>query len=432
VQPPTPSDDESSRFETILWALVALALLATPFVIIRPAVDVFRTAKDVVFETLALAIFAAAAVWLLVRERAAESFRVNRQAAIVAIACVAWTAVATLASLQPDVSLLKPLFVFCLAVFFCASMMAVSRRGIVAVLLVLVPAAANAVLAFLQSTWSVLLVTRDPISKRMWTTGLIGNPNELGAYFVLPLIAAIAAAIAWPRFRWAFGLLVAVIGLGVVAGQSVTSLIAAACGVAAMTLLPGARMLRWVAIAVFVAMFAGVSLHPGARTRVLGLAESMTTGRVVEMTSFRWPAWHAAAVMFRERPLLGVGPGVFSARYMSYRLRLEETHPEWLRVGNSNFGEAHNDHLQLLAETGLPGYLLFLAALGMLARLTWRRRTDEPSPEQVFARSFAFPAAAAFFVLALAHFPLSLTSMMVPTVFLAGLCFAWGDPDAVR
>jgi O-antigen ligase len=421
-----------TRFETTLWVLVELTLLVVPFAIMRPAIDVFRTPKDVVFETLALTIFAAAAAGALLSDRLAAAFVVNRQAAVVAAAAVAWTGIVVTTSLQRDVSYFKPLFVFALAVFFAASMMTARRRGAFALTLVIVPAIANAIVAFLQSTGSArfLITTSAHADKRLWTSGFIGNPNELGGYFVLPLIAAIAASLAWPRLRWGFAAAAAILAGGVIAAQSVTPVIALAAGVAALTLLPGARRLRWVAAAALALLIGGVSLHPGARGRMQSLVTSARSGAVLEMSSYRLPAFVAAWRMFRARPLVGVGPGVFGTQFMAYKLALDADHPSWIRVGNQNFGETHNDHLQLLAETGLPGYLLFLAALALLARLSFARR--EVITERIrFARTFALPAAAAFAVLALAHFPMQLTSTMVPAVFLAALAFAWMEPDEV-
>lgn len=368
---------------------------------------------------------------MLISSRAAAAFRTHRTALLIAAAAMLWTAIVVTTSLQREVSFFKPLFVFCLAVFFTAALWTTRRHGLTALALAIVPAALNAVIAFLQSTPSaIFVITRDVVSRRMWVSGLIGNPNELGGYFVLPLMATIAAAIAWPRLRWGFGATALVLAGGIVAAQSVTPVIATAAGVAAMTLLPGARAIRYAGIITLVLLVTAVSLHPGARARMTTLVRNAQSGELLEMTSYRLPAFAVAARMFRERPLLGVGPGVFAARYMPYKLRIDADHPEWIRIGNQNFGEVHNDHLQLLAETGLPGYLIFLAALVLLSRLSFLRR-DEMTERARFVRSFAFPAAAAFAVLALAHFPMQLTSTMMPAVFLAALCFAWTDVDEV-
>jgi O-antigen ligase len=133
--------------------------------------------------------------------------------------------------------------------------------------------------------------------------------------------------------------------------------------------------------------------------------------------------------MFLDRPLVGVGPGTFSAVYMTYKDRTDEAFPQWARLGNESFGQAHNDHVQILAETGLPGYLIFLAALLLLASLSWRRGETSTDPRERFVRTFAFPAAAAFALLALAQFPMQLTAPMVPAIYLSALCFAWTEPD---
>ena len=62
-----------------------------------------------------------------------------------------------------------------------------------------------------------------------------------------------------------------------------------------------------------------------------------------------------AADMTRDHPLLGVGPGCFKYHYMAYRVAQRDRHPgAWTEGYPMNWGEAHNDHLQVAAETGLP------------------------------------------------------------------------------
>jgi hypothetical protein len=115
---------------------------------------------------------------------------------------------------------------------------------------------------------------------------------------------------------------------------------------------------------------------------------------------------------------------------MPYKLRtIDEKYPQWVRLGNESFGQVHNDHLQVLAETGAPGYLLFLTALVMLGMVSLRR-TAIDDPRTQFARLFALPAAVTFAVLALAQFPMQLTAPMVPAIYLAALCFAWTHDES--
>jgi O-antigen ligase len=394
------------------------------------AFDIFRTPKTVVFQLLALLIFAAGTAAMLLSDRLASTFRVHRIALAMAVSAVVWTAIVSMTSLQPAVSQSETFSVFCYAVFFVAAVWSSRQRGPLAVAVALAPAVVNAVTAFMQSfgKWTMGFVPAD-LEQRLRTTAFIGTANELGGYLVLPLIAAIAAAIAWPRLRLLFGTAAAAIAVGVVAAQSVTSIAAAACGVASMVFLPSARRVRWAAAIGLVLFVCTVALHPGSRARMRTMLSYAEGGQLSEMTSFRLPAYTVALAMFRDRPLLGVGPGVFRALYMPYRFRIDAEHPQWIRMGNQSFGQVHNDHLQLLAETGLPGYLLFLVAMVFVARLSFTRG-DETSPRARFVTAYAFPGVIALFVLALAHFPLQLTSHVVPAAYLSALCLSWKDPDA--
>lgn len=429
MQLPERDDLPASPFENILFALVAATVVITAFAVSPGAFDIFRTPKTVAFQLLALAILGIGGAAMLLSENTASTFRTNRTALLILLAAVAWTAIASTISIKPNVSLPKTFSVFCYAVFFVAAVWASWKRGALALAIVLAPAVWNAITALMQSfgKWTMESVSQE-LGQRLRTTAFIGTANEVGGYLVLPLIAAIAAAAAWPRLRWLFGAAALMIGVGVVAAQSVTSIAAAGCGVAAMVLLPGARKLRWKA-AIGLLLFVGaVALHPGSRERVKLMLSFAAGGQLSEMTSFRLPAYGVAVAMFRDRPLVGVGPGVFRALYLPYKLNLDAAHPQWIRSGNQNFGQAHNDHLQLLAETGIPGYLLFLAGIVFLARLTFVA-CENTTPQMRFATAFALPAAIAFFVLALAHFPMQLTAHMVPATYLAALCVAWKGLD---
>lgn len=428
---PRNSPEPVTAFETTLWILVSLTLLILPFVIMRPALDAFRTAKDVFFQTMALLIFAVGTAGLLLSDRIARRFRTNRKGLLLALASILWTAVTSITSLQPSVSHFKTLTVFCLAAFFVAAIWVSWRRGVWALSLVIIPAAVNGLIALLQSAgFQAFVLSKNAKIPRLRATGFIGNPNELGGYLVLPLVAAMAAAIAWPRWRWLFGSATLLLLGGIIASQSITPVIATGTGIAAMMFVPRGRILRRAGIIVLLLLIIGGLFHPGSRARMNQLATAAQAGGMSELTSFRLPAFAVALKMFSERPLLGVGPGGFSARFMPYKLRLDAEHPTWIRFWNESFGEVHNDHLQLLAETGIFGYLLFLGALFVIARISFTSG-NELAERENFVRAFAFPAVAAFFVLALAHFPMQLTSTITPAIYLSALCFAWTDLDEV-
>ncbi len=133
--------------------------------------------------------------------------------------------------------------------------------------------------------------------------------------------------------------------------------------------------------------------------------------------------------MFRDHPLLGVGPGCFRYHFMTYRIALGTRYPaEWMRGFPMNWGAVHNDHLQVAAELGAPGSLLFLAALVLLLR----RAPAESAPRAVFARVLRWPLATAIALTCLAQFPLELAAPRLMFLTLGAVCVTWNRTDATR
>ncbi|MFL6245843.1 MAG: O-antigen ligase family protein [Thermoanaerobaculia bacterium] len=419
------------RYLMLLWGIVAATVVVTALAMAPGSYDVFRMPKDLALLICSMAIITAGAAGALLSDDIAQRFRrLQTPPVILALVAALWTIVVSLTSLRPHASFWAPITVICCVAFFCAVMLTADKHHLAALLVVLIPAMVNAIIAALQSTQTWYPWQVDPrVPMRLRTTGFIGNPNDLGTYLVLPALAAFGAALAWRRHRWL--LIVAMVLLaGLASAQSVTPFIAAVAGVFIMAITSRTRALRIGIAAGLLALIATAFLHPGSRARFQNLIASTSSRSMAdlpEMTSYRITPAVTALEMFRDRPLLGVGPGSFSALYMSYKGRIDEKYPQWVRLGNESFGQAHNDHLQILAETGLPGYLMFLTALVLLALVSFRRNDaiDVTDPKAQFARIFAFPAAACFAVLALAQFPLQLTAPLVPALYLAALCFSW-------
>ena len=68
----------------------------------------------------------------------------------------------------------------------------------------------------------------------------------------------------------------------------------------------------------------------------------------------RLSIWQGTIAMIRDYPLLGVGLGAWPVAFPHYRL------PPWFPL---TYREAHNDYLQLLAETGVVGVVLVMVFL---------------------------------------------------------------------
>jgi len=137
--------------------------------------------------------------------------------------------------------------------------------------------------------------------------------------------------------------------------------------------------------------------------------------------------WTAGMRMVRERPLMGVGLGNFADHFFAHKTRTgEETR------------YAHNDYLQILAETGTVGLLAFV---GLVAAWCW---VSLPRPSDAVPRThdppragvawLACTGAAAFLFLigpAGAFHPLMLM-LLLPLwlVAAAGVWHAQGSRDA--
>lgn len=426
MQPDASPLERTPRIVTVLWVMVAAAAAITPLVITPHGFDVFRVGKDATFLSLAMLIAALLAAGALTTRTHEWLAPVPRVPTMLAAAAVLWTAITAIASERPVVSLAKPLTVFAMAAFFVAAMIAMRGQRLLVIVIGLAPGVVNGAIALLQSTnvWSPWQTeVTDP---RLRTTALLGNPNEVGSYFVIPAVAAFAAMVAWRRQRWWLAIVCAVLAGGVVASQSAAPFGALLAGLVAVALTVGTKRFRIVAIAIVVLLIAAALLHPGSRARAQRLADSLSDRSLPELTSFRIVPFAAAMMMFRDHPLLGAGPGSFGALYMPYKERVDVAYPQWIRMGGENYGEVHNDHLQLLAETGLPGYALYVAALLLLARISLRRERA-PNERVRFARTFALPAAVAFAVLTLAQFPMQLTAPMVSALYFTAMAFVWED-----
>jgi putative inorganic carbon (HCO3(-)) transporter len=73
--------------------------------------------------------------------------------------------------------------------------------------------------------------------------------------------------------------------------------------------------------------------------------------------------WACAIEMFKERPLVGFGPGTYQFEYAQFQ------EPENLTIISTNFGDlgnAHSEYLGALSESGIFGLISFLILVGTM------------------------------------------------------------------
>jgi len=73
--------------------------------------------------------------------------------------------------------------------------------------------------------------------------------------------------------------------------------------------------------------------------------------------------WKSAIRLYQERPILGWGAGTYQFNYAPYQNYYEKT---IISTNSGNMGNAHSEYLSMLAETGWPGLVIFLALIAVI------------------------------------------------------------------
>jgi len=122
------------------------------------------------------------------------------------------------------------------------------------------------------------------------------------------------------------------------------------------------RLALLLAVAFGAADFAALSI-PGPLNRQGAslLAHLSTLSEPAEVGGLkgRLLMWHATALMARERPVTGWGPGTVHAKYTAFQ-GLLLARPQYRTLGYHMTRHSHQDYLQLAAERGVVGLGLFL------------------------------------------------------------------------
>jgi O-antigen ligase len=178
--------------------------------------------------------------------------------------------------------------------------------------------------------------------------GIFANPNDLAYHLVVGValvLTAREAASGWRRHVYL--LLLIPIGVALLLTQSRGGMLASGVVLLLWTM----RSLKRAPalIGVGIALICVFQLSPGSSWQKR-TDESTYAGEDVSERG-RIDAWRTGMEMAKERPLTGVGAGAFVIA--------------WPTFAPGDVGEArteHNTFVQLIAELGIPGLALFLAA----------------------------------------------------------------------
>ncbi|MEA2464014.1 MAG: O-Antigen ligase [Acidobacteriota bacterium] len=417
----------------ILFLLLGGAILV-PVVISWAGYDHFRRPKQLTMYAVAICTVAIAAMGLVLRRIRIDDTarRALRVPTALAAAGLAWGFIATLTSSNVLLSLDAMVWATSLLCIFIIASYAL--RGVRVELLaaaVLLPAIANATVLLLQAAriWNPWVFPEGTYFRAM-KNALLGNADDVSVYLIAPALFACALTLGAPRFRVIFAIAAVYLTAAVVATEGLTALGALTAAAAVLVVCWKPRLALIMAVAAPLVLAAALLLGP-PRERMEAYVESVQDGRWGSLLSGRLVPFVTAWQMFADDPLTGVGPGCFKLHYMRYRMELREQRPAFYvmaSVASVNFGEVHNDHLQVLAETGAPGLALLTAGFVVIA-LRSRRKRGGGSPSAEVARLLAAPLAALVAIAMLAQFPMQIAASAYTYALLGAACLAWTAED---
>lgn len=425
-----------SRLDRVVSAIVLAGAAVVPVSVSVRGSAVFRLAPElamVATATIALAVFLVGRLLGPPRRRLTPGRA--RIASGLAIGAVGWVTVAAVFSNNRAVSFDTLPFVFSvitialLSALLFGGLTTESVAGIVAA-----PAFINLVVLALQASRVWNPWTFEGPFSRIYKNALLGNPNDVGAYFVGPAIFMAAMAIGAARGRLYYGIAATAFTGAIVLTVTLTAIASLTLALAALVALRYRRG-SFIALIVLGTTFAlAASLYRPLTERIVRIAADGDTSRLDTLISFRLPAMVSAWEMFKDDPVTGLGPGIYKLEYTAYRIAATEQYGHWFAQTapdiTAHFAAAHNDHLQILAESGVAGYLLMLGAFLLVGSISFA--TGEPrSNQERVARLLAFPLCVGLGVTMIAGFPLQLAAPAYTFVLLGGASIAWSSHDDV-
>ncbi len=195
-------------------------------------------------------------------------------------------------------------------------------------------------------------------SNRIWGSLFYPNAFAGGILLLLPLALAFVWSLTEDRFetsaRWVLVVLVATPALGCLywTGSKTGLLLALLQGIVALAHLPIPKKIKLATGGVFLAV--------GLAGFFLVFADYFKGG--ARSLGARAGYWSVAVATFKSNPLTGTGPGTFMVPYSE----LKSEDAEMARL-------AHNDYLEQASDSGLVGFVSFIAFVWSSLYLLYRK-----------------------------------------------------------
>lgn len=165
----------------------------------------------------------------------------------------------------------------------------------------------------------------------------------IASIFLVPV--GFAATSKWRKLYY---LLASQVALAcILFNYSRSTIVALIIGAVALVVMIGTRYRKWVSLVLLLTLAVGVVVSPDFINRFKNMGQTEFT---VEYANSRFAIWEAAASMIASSPIFGIGPGNFHQKYIEFRKN---------RTGR-DLSHAHNDFLNVAAESGIPCAILFI------------------------------------------------------------------------
>lgn len=145
--------------------------------------------------------------------------------------------------------------------------------------------------------------------------------------------------------------------------------VAFCCFISKITKTTLPKRLRNIIVALFAAIIVIIAIafiaHSGYANRLVFFLKNINIKAIlqgkdtVDISSGRLKLWEKAFQLFKENPIFGIGWGRFSDHIQVYN-----------SIINEQLANVHNNYLQLLCEIGIVGFLLVIAPMLVLFRMT--------------------------------------------------------------
>jgi probable O-glycosylation ligase (exosortase A-associated) len=221
------------------------------------------------------------------------------------------------------------------------------------------------------------------LGRAVWNY-IYSNPNDLAAIIILMLSIAVALLVSEQRGWVRKGALAAafVLPFVILMTQSRGGFIGLAVGVAIAVMSQRRKGHTILAVAALTVVL-GVFAPAGAWERLGGIGKATRVSRLEEAdpegsAAARFAIWETAVRIIGDQPFRGVGVGAYAAANYEYTVGDQE-----INAGARGRKDTHSTYLNVLAETGLPGFAFFIAMILSVVvpveRIRRRYRYADPS-----------------------------------------------------